>query len=79
MSDKKSTRVNPRDLHPADREMYVMRKCRMALDILDTPQARGRVVAWLGEVFTREVPPAPKPAHPAQLGLLDDLPEQAAE
>lgn len=77
MSDKKSTRTNPRDLPPADREMYVMRKCRMALDILDTPHARERVVSWLGAVFTREVPPPPKKPDARQLGLLEDLPEAA--
>lgn len=71
MTDKKPVRTSPRDLPAADREMHVMRKCRMALDILDTPQARERVVAWLGAVFTREVPPPPQKPHPNQLGLLE--------
>ena len=74
---EKAKRRGLADLGASDRELAVMRKCRLALEALSTPDARVRVVEWLKAVMY-EPPPPPPPAKPdlrqTDLPLEDPLP-----
>lgn len=68
----KAARRQLKDLPAAEREMEVMKRARKAISTLDTPDARIRVVNWLGAVVHSELPVTPPKPAPTQL-TLDEL------